>query len=157
MSAESVWSNGNLDSNVPIVDATEEIKFQTRPRDSKGAIARNPEACVAARGIMRTVNDGALAVKIGATIARIHYGNHIKRYIISKETQAMIKAYDKAGFYPSGVTVHLLPPTLSTALGARKGEKRGGKKTRNGKPDVRSPKTPWLRHIDQAPEQENTE
>lgn len=35
------------------------------------------------------------------------------------------------------------------ALGARKGEKKGGPHNGKGKADIRSPKTPWLRHIDQ--------
>src|SRR3990167_3071814 len=99
------WSDETLANNVPIVDAVKPIEFKVRPRDIKGAVTRNPEECVAARGVRRVLNGNVKAVKIGASVAYVHRGAHIERYVISRETKALIKAYDAAGFYPSGVIV----------------------------------------------------
>lgn len=132
---------------VPVIDATEPIIFVVKTTDVKGAKIRNPEHCVAARGVLRVLDDGALGVKIGATIARVHYGNHIKRYFLSKETKQMIKAYDAANFYPTGVTVKLQPPAPSNKIGS-KSMKPKGKNT--GTHSNLVTKSPWLRHIDQG-------
>jgi hypothetical protein len=142
------WSDDTLSNDVPIVDATKGIEFMVRPRDIKGAVVRDPENCVAARGIKRVLNGNVRAVKIGAHTARIHRGSFIERYIISRETKALIKAYDAAGFYPSGVVVKLLAPTASTKWGVKPGN-RSGKKSKGGT-NIRSAKTPWLRHIEQS-------
>jgi len=138
-----------LPKDVPIVDATEPLVLDIRPLDTRYAQSRNPEACAVARALLRSL-DGVIGVKIGAETALVHFGDRVVRYFISTETRKMVKAYDKADFFPSGVTAKLLPPPPSRQLGARIGEKKGGKHTGNGKPDIRSPKTPWLRHVGQA-------
>lgn len=143
------WSDVSLNPKVPMIDATEFVEFIVRPRDIRSAVPRNPEKCVAARGLKRILNGSVKGVKIGAHTAYVHQGTHIERYIISEETKKMIRAYDAAGFYPSGVVVKLRPPSSSVKLGASH-HGRVGKKSKGGK-NVRSASTPWLRHIGQDP------
>lgn len=140
----------NNKNGVPIVDATESLIWKTNRPDVNKAIALDPTRCVIAQGAKRVMKGAVIGAKIGAKMAYVHYGDHIKRYIISSESQAMVKAYDKAGFYPTGVPVTLLVPPKSLQLGTRRNP--GPKTPPTGKTNLRSPKKPWLRHIGQTDE-----
>lgn len=136
--------------DVPIVDATEPIEGVIKRADIKRAISRNPEQCVVAWAMRRTLNGDIVGVKIGATTAYVHFGHLIKRYFVSDETRQMVKAYDKAEFYPTGVRFKLIPPPPARHLGARKANGAPGGHSKGGRPNVASRKTPWLRHVEQA-------
>jgi hypothetical protein len=133
-----------------MVDAVGGLEVTIKPRDVKGAVSRNPEQCVVARAIGRALADGVKGVKIGAHVAYVEFDDHVERYVISEETRAMIKAYDKLDYYPAGVVARLLQPSPARALGAAT-KRPAGKKTneRTGNAGVRSTKSSWLRHVDQ--------
>lgn len=135
--------------SAPIVDAKQRLDLPIAYTDAKFAKNRDPERCAVARSAMRVLGGELHGVKIGAGVALIHQGDRILRFIVSSETSKMVKAYDEAGFFPSGVVAKLLPPPDSKKIGARKGEKKGGPHNGKGKPSVRSAATPWLRHVNQ--------
>lgn len=150
VTARQLFQTEGLSMDVPIIDALEPVASLVVRRDVKGATPRSPENCAGARSFVRslTINgQKVLAAKMGPEVTYFHMGDHILRFGTSRETAEMIRAYDAVGFFPTGVTVRLLPPSKSALIGARTGQKPGGARTGTGKSTVRSPQRPWLRHI----------
>lgn len=140
-------------NNKPVVDAVAPLTVKIGSRDRTGAEIRNPERCVVARAVRRTLNGDIVGVKIGAQKAYVEYGDRVVRYQVPKETREMVRAYDAAGFYPTGVTARLVPVPPTHRLGTQ--NKPSGKKSKGGTaaPSIRNASRPWLRHLNQpAPE-----
>lgn len=135
-----------MTKGIPLRDAKNPINLKIRRQDIDGAVDRNPENCVVARSVKRSFNGSVAAVKIGAQFAYVYDGKQVLRYRLSSETKDMIRAYDSAGFYPTGVPAKLLPVCKSQRLG--NGKPQGGPKKDTGKP--RSKTRPFLRHIQQS-------
>lgn len=129
-----------------VVDATSTLEFKIRRPDVDGGVDRNPEACVVARAVKRTLNGTVGRVKIGAAYAYVEYPTHVERFRVSDETRQMIRGYDKGGFYPTGVTAKLTPVPPTRRLGATKPTGPRSNRGKSGKTNVRSQSTPWLRH-----------
>lgn len=138
-----------LTKGVPVVDAEFPVEFKTARRDVDGAVSRNPEKCVVARGARRSLNGAVRAVKIGAMFAYIYDGDKVLRYRLSQETREMVRAYDAIKHYPTGVPVKLLPVCKSQKLGTHQAGRKAVKPG-TGKPNVRTAARPWLRHANQA-------
>lgn len=136
---------------LPLVDATEGLTVKLKNIDRIDAEMRNPGNCVVSKAVQRHLGDDVVGVRIGARMAYVNYGDHVKRFVVSCETSDMIRAYDLAGYFPVGVTAKLLPIPPSRILGKASGGHTPKKERTmpSSTPVVAS--RPWLRHLHQSP------
>lgn len=110
------------------VDATRPLTISVTPDDIARAVPGDDSACALAQAMIR--RRGVAGVSIGATTALVRRTNGTtERYSLSKNDQAIIRAFDDSTIFPT-VSVTLLPP--ASPLGSRAGTKPGTNK-RSGK------------------------
>jgi len=127
----------------PVEDTKRNLTIQVnRPQDIKGATQTDDQNCPIARALKRGFN--VLSVSVGAGVVYVELKDRYLRYVMSREDQEMVRAYDKAGYFRP-TTITLLVPPPSKAIGARAGTKSGSN-TRTGRArNVRN--APPLRHV----------
>jgi hypothetical protein len=130
-------------SEYPVIDATRKRVGIIQECD-RDALRCHPSLCVVANMLMRIFK--AQDVKVGAWSVRILIDGHWHRYELSKNTRAMIRAYDAEGqAMPAGIKIELLPPTQP--YGVKTGKQQGVKRGRGTNPDHISSRRPSLRNI----------
>jgi hypothetical protein len=125
----------------PVVDATDDLHFLTKPRDCRGAVPLDPHNCVIARGVKRMLNGDVKGVQVHKSVTYVDVGTHYVRYLNTAEMKAMVHGYDLAGFFPASVPVRLRAPKASEKLDAQP-RSRNGSKRKDATPRL---KRPWLR------------
>lgn len=124
-----------------ITDAKEPLEIRIKPCDIKGAVCKDHQRCVVAKAIMRQRKSTAKWVDVGAAVVLIGTGQKTaKRYVLSNMAKQQIRFFDTndGRFAPCAVELKV-PGSLgivhgTQALGARAGEKPGGRKKKRKSP-----------------------
>ena len=129
------------------VDADRPWSYTVAAGDYEHHVFCSPTRCVGANAANR--QRGVLDARIGAVMAYIFRKGRRIRYALDANTEAAVKAYDKAHqVMPVGFVFRLIPP--AKPLGSRAGEKPGTNK-RSGKGESVSTREPSHRRIDVEP------
>lgn len=98
-----------LINGLPVVDAKRPLTLHITKRDISGGTSKAPEACAAARCIMRSVKNAEEArVHIGRTYIKV--GRKWLRFLTPNTLRTEIVAYDRKGnFEPSDHVMKPLP------------------------------------------------
>ena len=107
---------------LPVVDAVVRTLIVLKPEDFLGAEKKNPNCCVFARALKRSL--GCSKVVFLRSVAYIDMpdsGGEIKvyRYIMPPNMRALIEAFDKGDASVQNASFTLLPPTPGRTLESR--------------------------------------
>ena len=112
-----------LSKTTKTVDATKPLRIVIQREDVAQANAGDDNACAVAQAMLR--RKGVVGVSIGATTALVLDDQGVTtRYVLDRDTQALIRAFDDSDIFPL-VGVTLRPPNPGQRLGDRVGEAHG--------------------------------
>lgn len=125
------------------VDAKRDLAIRVKPCDIRGAICRDHQKCVVAKAILRQQKSTAKWVDVGNAVVLIGRSSKTAdRYFIKGVAKQQIRFFDENDGRFAPCEVGLKSPLRhnqygrSRALGARIGEKPGGRRSskKRGKP-----------------------
>lgn len=126
-----------------VIEAKKPISIHVLPKDIKGAVQQNVDACVFARAIQRMFENRHVSFwKSKAYLELPQEGGSSKamRYVLPKAMSAVIALFDKTGQCPiDGFT--LLPPPPSETLAAKARQRKRDRKRLPAKRQATKPMT----------------
>ena len=125
-----------------VVDAAKPLTIQVQRQDIKGATPTDDQNCPIARSLLRGFK--VVSVSVGAGVVYVETPKQYVRFVMSKEDQEMVRAYDQSGYFRP-CTLQLNVPPASKRIGARAGTKPGSNKRTGKARSVRN--APPLRHV----------
>jgi hypothetical protein len=101
-------------------DATKPLIFIISKDNIEAGECKNPNECVIAKAIQKTLGDFCDQIEVGCSITKLITGNTVVRYATPNNLRKAVKSFDLTGEWslPPG-EFKLLPPSKTAKLGAR--------------------------------------